>query len=431
MFDWQQATIEQRSECLSRPAVKVGDKVKAAVEKIIDNVARNGDNALLGYAEQFDTRINPRIRVTGSELIESEFALTPELKSAIDQAYSNIKKFHQLQLPQSKKIETQPGVICELRYQAIEAVGLYVPGGSAPLPSSVLMQGVCAQLSGAKTIVLATPVKGDSQIHPAILYAAKLCGVTDVIECGGAGAIAAMALGTNSVPQVNKIFGPGNSFVTMAKQLLSQSVPGLAIDMPAGPSEVLVIADKGANPEFIAADLLSQAEHGEDSQVILLASDSQLIEETEAAIERQLSKLSRADIARAALKNSTLILVESIEQAFEISAEYGPEHLILQIRDAERFLPLVKNAGSVFVGDYTPESAGDYASGTNHVLPTYGYSKTYSSLNLMDFYKAYTVQTITKEGLRGLRSAILPLAQAEGLDAHANAVKVRLENNND
>ena len=317
--------------------------------------------------------------------------------------------------------------MCELKYQAIEAVGIYVPGGSAPLPSSVIMQGVLAQLSGAQTVVLTTPVKADETINPAILYAAKLCGIKTIVESGGAGAIAAMAYGTESVPKVNKIFGPGNSFVTMAKQLVAQTIPGMAIDMPAGPSEVLVIADERANPEFIAADLLSQAEHGADSQVILLCNSERIIEKTQQALTEQLAKLSRKDTAEQALANSSLILVDTVEQAFAVSAEYGPEHLILQLADAQPYLSLVKNAGSVFVGDYTPESAGDYASGTNHVLPTYGYSATYSSLNLLDFFRTYTVQTISKNGLRELSKAILPLAAAEGLDAHANAVSIRLE----
>ena len=318
--------------------------------------------------------------------------------------------------------------MCELKFEAIDAIGLYIPGGSAPLPSSVLMQGVCAQLSRAKTVVLATPVNGNERIHPAILYAAKLCGITTIVESGGAGVIAAMAYGTESVPKVNKVFGPGNSYVTMAKQLLSQSVPGFAIDMPAGPSEVMVIADERANPAFIAADLLSQAEHGRDSQVLLVCNSEEIIALTQEQIELQLESLSRADIARAALENSALILIDDMAQAFDVSAKYGPEHLILQIDQADQYVGLVKNAGSVFVGDYTPESAGDYASGTNHVLPTYGYSKVYSSLNLMDFYRTYTVQSITPSGLVNLSKAILPLADAEGLDAHANAVKVRLEN---
>ena len=289
------------------------------------------------------------------------------------------------------------------------------------------MQGVLSQLSGAKTVVRATPVQGNESMNPAILYAAKLCGITTLIESGGAGAIAAMAYGSESVPKVNKVFGPGNSFVTMAKQLVAQTIPGMAIDMPAGPSEVLVIADERANPEFIAADLLSQAEHGGDSQVILLCNSESIIEQTQQALTRQLANLSRKETAEQALANSSLILVDSVEQAFDVSAQYGPEHLILQLADSTPYLDKVKNAGSVFVGDYTPESAGDYASGTNHVLPTYGYSATYSSLNLLDFFRTYTVQTISKSGLTQLSKAILPLADAEGLDAHANAVSIRLE----
>ncbi|KAF7764619.1 histidinol dehydrogenase [Pseudoalteromonas citrea] len=432
MIRWNELTSQQQQGALMRPALSASINVEAAVNDIIEQVKSNGDSALITFAEKFDKRNNVRLRVPQEEINNSAQALNAELKAAIETAYSNIKAFHQAQLPNNTSLETTPGVLCELRYQAIDAVGLYVPGGSAPLPSSVLMQGVCAQLSGATTIVLATPVNGDKKIDPAILYAAKLCGITTVIESGGAGAIAAMAFGTDTVPKVSKVFGPGNSYVTMAKQILSQSQPGFAIDMPAGPSEVLVIADERANPEFIAADLLSQAEHGRDSQVILLCTNTLTIEKTQQAIEAQLALLPRADIARAAMQNSSLILVESIEQAFAVSAEYGPEHLILQLREPEQYLPLVNNAGSVFVGDYTPESAGDYASGTNHVLPTYGYSKVYSSLNLLDFFRTYTVQTISKQGLKALSSAILPLAEAEGLDAHAYAVKVRLEQlNND
>ena len=432
MIRWNELTLQQQQGALMRPALSASKNVEAAVNDIIEQVALNGDSALITFAEKFDKRSNVRLQVPQEEIDNSVKVLSTELKVAIETAYNNIKTFHQAQLPNSTSLETTPGVLCELRYQAIDAVGLYVPGGSAPLPSSVLMQGVCAQLSGAKTVVLATPVNGDKKIDPAILYAAKLCGITTVIESGGAGAIAAMAFGTETVPKVSKVFGPGNSYVTMAKQILSQSQPGFAIDMPAGPSEVLVIADERANPEFIAADLLSQAEHGRDSQVILLCNNTLVIEKTQQAIETQLALLPRADIARAAMQNSSLILVESIEQAFAISAEYGPEHLILQLGEPEQYLPLVNNAGSVFVGDYTPESAGDYASGTNHVLPTYGYSKVYSSLNLLDFFRTYTVQTISKQGLKALSSAILPLAEAEGLDAHAYAVKVRLEQlNND
>ena len=427
MFRWNEENQQAQQAVLTRPAVTVSKEVEAICIDILNAVKAQGDAALLKMAKEFDKRETPRLLVPVEEINQAEQLLSNELKAAIETAYANVKRFHQAQLPKDIKLTTQPGVLCELKYQAIEAVGIYVPGGSAPLPSSVIMQGVLAQLSGAQTVVLTTPVKADETINPAILYAAKLCGIKTIVESGGAGAIAAMAYGTESVPKVNKIFGPGNSFVTMAKQLVAQTIPGMAIDMPAGPSEVLVIADERANPEFIAADLLSQAEHGADSQVILLCNSERIIEKTQQALTEQLAKLSRKDTAEQALANSSLILVDSVDQAFAVSAQYGPEHLILQLADAQPYLSLVKNAGSVFVGDYTPESAGDYASGTNHVLPTYGYSATYSSLNLLDFFRTYTVQTISKNGLRELSKAILPLAAAEGLDAHANAVSIRLE----
>lgn len=427
MFRWNEENQQAQQAVLTRPAVTASKEVEAICIDILNAVKTEGDAALLKMAKEFDKRETPRLLVPVEEINQAEQLLSNELKAAIETAYANVKRFHQAQLPKDIKLTTQPGVLCELKYQAIEAVGIYVPGGSAPLPSSVIMQGVLAQLSGAQTVVLTTPVKAYETINPAILYAAKLCGIKTIVESGGAGAIAAMAYGTESVPKVNKIFGPGNSFVTMAKQLVAQTIPGMAIDMPAGPSEVLVIADERANPEFIAADLLSQAEHGADSQVILLCNSERIIEKTQQALTEQLAKLSRKDTAEQALANSSLILVDSVEQAFAVSAQYGPEHLILQLADAQPYLNLVKNAGSVFVGDYTPESAGDYASGTNHVLPTYGYSATYSSLNLLDFFRTYTVQTISKNGLRELSKAILPLAAAEGLDAHANAVSIRLE----
>ena len=427
MFRWNEENQQAQQAVLTRPAVTASKEVEAICIDILNAVKTEGDAALLKMAKEFDKRETPRLLVPVEEINQAEQLLSNELKAAIETAYANVKRFHQAQLPKDIKLTTQPGVLCELKYQAIEAVGIYVPGGSAPLPSSVIMQGVLAQLSGAQTVVLTTPVKADETINPAILHAAKLCGIKTIVESGGAGAIAAMAYGIESVPKVNKIFGPGNSFVTMAKQLVAQTIPGMAIDMPAGPSEVLVIADERANPEFIAADLLSQAEHGADSQVILLCNSERIIEKTQQALTEQLAKLSRKDTAEQALANSSLILVDSVEQAFAVSAEYGPEHLILQLADAQPYLSLVKNAGSVFVGDYTPASAGDYASGTNHVLPTYGYSATYSSLNLLDFFRTYTVQTISKNGLRELSKAILPLAAAEGLDAHANAVSIRLE----
>jgi len=424
---WSALSSEQQVALLTRPAQQDVSTLQSNVQRIIETVKNDGDNALKQFNREFDKNFSDSLIVPQSQIEQSGELISDNLKAAIDQAFANIKKFHAAQLPQTKVIETQPGVVCELRYQAINAVGIYVPGGTAPLPSSVLMQGSLAKLSGAETIVLATPVKGDQDVNPAILYAAKLCGVTTLVKSGGAGVIAAMAYGTESIPKVNKIFGPGNSFVTMAKQLVAQQCTGLAIDMPAGPSEVLVIADSGANPKFVASDLLSQAEHGADSQVVLLSDDKTLIDQVKQEINVQLQVLSRSDIAKQALSNSPFILVESIEQAIKISNQYGPEHLIVQTRNASELTDKFYNVGSLFVGDYTPESAGDYASGTNHVLPTYGYSQVYSALNLMDFFRTYTVQTISKQGLTTLANSILPIADAEGLDAHANAVKIRLE----
>jgi histidinol dehydrogenase len=423
---WSALSSEQQAALLTRPAQQDVSTLQSNVQRIIETVKNEGDNALKQFNREFDKNFSDSLIVPQSQIEQSGELISDNLKAAIDQAFANITKFHAAQLPQTKVIETQPGVVCELRYQAIKAVGIYVPGGTAPLPSSVLMQGSLAKLSGAETIVLATPVKGDQDVNPAILYAAKLCGVTTLVKSGGAGVIAAMAYGTESIPKVNKIFGPGNSFVTMAKQLVAQQCTGLAIDMPAGPSEVLVIADSGANPKFVASDLLSQAEHGADSQVVLLSDDKTLIDKVKQEIDIQLQVLSRCEIAKQALANSPFILVESIEQAIKVSNQYGPEHLIVQTRNASEINDKFYNVGSLFVGDYTPESAGDYASGTNHVLPTYGYSQVYSALNLMDFFRTYTVQTISKQGLTTLANSILPIADAEGLDAHANAVKIRL-----
>ncbi|AIY67050.1 histidinol dehydrogenase [Pseudoalteromonas piratica] len=424
---WSALSSEQQAALLTRPAQQDVSTLQSNVQRIIESVKNEGDNALKQFNREFDKNFCDSLIVPQSQIEQSGELISDNLKAAIDQAFANITKFHAAQLPQTKVIETQPGVVCELRYQAINAVGIYVPGGTAPLPSSVLMQGSLAKLSGAETIVLATPVKGEQDVNPAILYAAKLCGVTTLVKSGGAGVISAMAYGTESIPKVNKIFGPGNSFVTMAKQLVAQQCTGLAIDMPAGPSEVLVIADSGANPKFVASDLLSQAEHGADSQVVLLSDDKTLIDQVKQEIDVQLQVLSRSDIAKQALANSPFILVESIEQAIKVSNQYGPEHLIVQTRNASELTDKFYNVGSLFVGDYTPESAGDYASGTNHVLPTYGYSQVYSALNLMDFFRTYTVQTISKQGLTTLANSILPIADAEGLDAHANAVKIRLE----
>ncbi|MBC8654139.1 histidinol dehydrogenase, partial [Providencia vermicola] len=331
--------------------------------------------------------------------------------TAMKTAIGNIRRFHEAQKPVPITVETQAGVVCQQITRPIDAVGLYIPGGSAPLLSTVMMLGTPANIAGCRKIILCSP----PPIADEILYAAKLCGISDIFQVGGAQAIAAMAFGTQSIPTVDKIFGPGNAYVTEAKRQVSQSHDGAAIDMPAGPSEVLVIADSGANPAFTASDLLSQAEHGPDSQVILLTDDENFAQRVIEETEKQLAQLSRAEIAREALSASRVIIADSIEQCVEISNRYGPEHLILQTRDADNLVDAITSAGSVFVGDWSPESAGDYASGTNHVLPTYGYTSTYSSLGLADFMKRMTVQKLSKQGLLGLANTIETLAQAEQL----------------
>ncbi|MEG3695577.1 histidinol dehydrogenase, partial [Vibrio coralliirubri] len=349
--------------------------------------------------------------------------LTPEMKQALEQAYSNIAKFHEAQKPQPIKVETQPGVVCEQVTRAINTVGLYIPGGSAPLPSTVLMLGVPAQIAGCRKVVLCSP----PPIADEILYVAKLCKIDEVYNVGGGQAVAAMAYGTESVAKVDKIFGPGNAYVTEAKRQVSNDFRGAAIDMPAGPSEVLVIADETADADFIAADLLSQAEHGPDSQVVLVTPSPVVADQVTEAVQKQLKELSRANIAQQALASSLIIIAESLTQAIAISNFYGPEHLIVQTKNPRELLPLLDNAGSIFLGDWSPESAGDYASGTNHVLPTYGYTKTYSSLGLADFSKRMTVQELTADGLKGLAPTVVTMAEAEGLDAHKRAVTIRVE----
>lgn len=347
---------------------------------------------------------------------------TPPATACPGQAAENIEAFHRAQRPAPVEVETQPGVSCRQVTRALDSVGLYIPGGSAPLLSTVLMLGLPARVAQCRRVILCSP----PPIDPAILYAARLCGIDEIFQVGGAQAIAAMAFGTESVPRVDKIFGPGNAYVTEAKRQVSQSPQGAAIDMPAGPSEVLVIADAGANPDFIAADLLSQAEHGPDSQVILLTPDAPLARRVAERVEAQLAALPRADIARQALAQSRLIVTRSLAQCIEISNRYGPEHLIIQTRDAEAWLDAITSAGSVFLGDWSPESAGDYASGTNHVLPTYGYTATHSSLGLADFQKRMTVQRLSPAGLLTLAPTVEAMAQAECLDAHANAVRLRV-----
>lgn len=420
---WQSLSEEQQDAILERPAIAEGANITAAVADVIAKVRTQGDAALLELTEKFD-RVKPEsIRVPSKEINAASERLSAEMKQALDQAYSNIAKFHKAQKPQPIKVETQPGVMCEQVTRPIQKVGLYIPGGSAPLPSTVLMLGVPAKIAGCRKVVLCSP----PPIADEILYVAKLCGIDEVYNVGGGQAVAAMAYGTKSVSKVDKIFGPGNAYVTEAKRQVSNDFRGAAIDMPAGPSEVLVIADETADPDFIAADMLSQAEHGPDSQVVLVTPSPIVADQVTDAVQRQLKSLSRADIAQKALASSLIIISESITQAVSISNYYGPEHLIVQTKNPRELLPLLDNAGSIFLGDWSPESAGDYASGTNHVLPTYGYTRTYSSLGLADFSKRMTVQELSAEGLQNLAPTVVTMAEAEGLDAHKRAVTIRVE----
>ncbi|MUJ28594.1 histidinol dehydrogenase [Aliivibrio fischeri] len=420
---WQSLSDSQQDTVLQRPAITEGANITAAVTSVINTVKQEGDAGVFALTEKFDGVKPDSIRVSNTEIEAASDRLPEEMKTALKQAYSNISKFHQAQKPQPVKVETQPGVICEQITMPINKVGLYIPGGSAPLPSTVLMLGIPAQIAGCHKVVLCSP----PPIADEILYVAKLCKIDEVYNIGGAQAVAAMAYGTESVSKVDKIFGPGNAYVTEAKRQVSNDFRGAAIDMPAGPSEVLVIADETADPDFIAADLLSQAEHGPDSQVVLVTPSPIIADQVADAVEKQLKELTRADIARQALGSSLLIVADSLTQCVSISNFYGPEHLIVQTKNPRELLPLLDNAGSIFLGDYSPESAGDYASGTNHVLPTYGYTRTYSSLGLADFSKRMTVQELTADGLKGLAPTVVTMAEAEGLDAHKRAVTIRIE----
>ncbi|EGQ9834017.1 histidinol dehydrogenase [Vibrio cholerae] len=420
---WQSLSEAQQESILERPAITEGANITAAVAQVIAKVRSEGDAALFELTEKFD-RVKPAsLRVSREEMDAAAARLSETMKQALEQAYNNISKFHKAQKAQPIKVETMPGVVCEQVTRPINKVGLYIPGGSAPLPSTVLMLGVPAQIAGCRKVVLCSP----PPIADEILYVAKLCNIDEVYNLGGGQAIAAMAYGTETVTKVDKIFGPGNAYVTEAKRQVSNDFRGAAIDMPAGPSEVLVIADETADADFIAADLLSQAEHGPDSQVVLVTPSPVLADLVTDAVQKQLKVLSRASIAEKALASSLIIIAESLTQAVSISNYYGPEHLIVQTRNPRELVPLLDNAGSIFLGDWSPESVGDYASGTNHVLPTYGYTRTYSSLGLADFSKRMTVQELTADGLQLLAPTVVTMAEAEGLDAHKRAVTIRVE----
>ncbi|EOW9108769.1 histidinol dehydrogenase [Vibrio cholerae] len=420
---WQSLSEAQQESILERPAITEGANITAAVAQVIAKVRSEGDAALFELTEKFD-RVKPAsLRVSREEMDAAAARLSETMKQALEQAYNNISKFHKAQKAQPIKVETMPGVVCEQVTRPINKVGLYIPGGSAPLPSTVLMLGVPAQIAGCRKVVLCSP----PPIADEILYVAKLCNIDEVYNLGGGQAIAAMAYGTETVTKVDKIFGPGNAYVTEAKRQVSNDFRGAAIDMPAGPSEVLVIADETADADFIAADLLSQAEHGPDSQVVLVTPSPVLADQVTDAVQNQLKVLSRASIAEKALASSLIIIAESLTQAVSISNYYGPEHLIVQTRNPRELVPLLDNAGSIFLGDWSPESVGDYASGTNHVLPTYGYTRTYSSLGLADFSKRMTVQELSADGLQLLAPTVVTMAEAEGLDAHKRAVTIRVE----
>ena len=424
MRTYQNPSKEIWKELTKRPELEL-DYLDSTVRNILTRVKKSGDYALKEFARQFDKVSLESLAVSNNEIAAAIKATPEKLANAIQVAYQNIERFHQAQATPTLKVETMPGVVCQRKSVAIEKVGIYIPGGSAPLFSTVLMLGVPAKIAGCKEVILCTPPSADGSINPAILFAANLVGITKIFKVGGAQAIAALAYGTESIPAVNKIFGPGNQYVTKAKQLVAMD--GMAIDMPAGPSEVLVFADEKANPSFIAADLLSQAEHGADSQVVLVTTSREILSKVSTEIEVQLNILPRRDIAQESLKNSLFVLFDSADNAFDFINAYAPEHLIINSANANNLLERVNNAGSVFIGEYTPEAAGDYASGTNHTLPTNGFAKAYSGVSLSSFQKHITIQEISKEGIKQLGPVVEIMADAENLVGHKNAISIRLK----
>jgi histidinol dehydrogenase len=413
---------------LERPSFNL-HKLEKSVKHILKLVQNKGDKALMELTQKFDKVKLGELCILKSTIDNSERLLDTELKNAIKIAALNIAKFHKVQIPEDVSIETMKGIKCWQKTVPIEKIGIYIPGGSAPLFSTVLMLAIPAQLAGCNEVVLCTPPNKNGEINPAILYAAKISGVSEIFSCGGAQAIAAMAYGTESIPKVDKIYGPGNQFVTAAKQIVSSQ--GVAIDMPAGPSELMILADDFANPEFIAADLLSQAEHGPDSQVILVTTNNTIAENTLKCVNEQLKDLPRKEIAKQSLKSGSIILVQDKQKMIEISNKYAPEHLIVSTKNYSELAQKVTQAGSVFLGNYTPESLGDYASGTNHTLPTNGFARSYSGLNMDAYYKKITFQESSKQGLEVIGPFVETMANAEQLEAHKNAVSVRLKDISD
>lgn len=427
IITWSELAPEEQASLLARPALIDHDDIRNEAAQIIATVRAEGDAALRDFARRFEGCELQSLKVSAQEFADAESALQAQAVAAIDTAIANIRRFHEAQRPAEIDLAVSPGVRCQRQYRAIDAVGLYVPAGSAPLPSTAIMLAVPAAIAACPVRVLCTPAAQDGTVNAATLVAADRSGITDVFKIGGAQAIAAMAYGTATVPRVERIFGPGNAWVTAAKSLVAGEPSGASIDAPAGPSEVLVIADDTANPRFIAADLLSQAEHGEDSQVILITTSRVIAAGAISEARSQLAGLSRQSIAAEALRHSRVILTADIDTAIEISNRYAPEHLILQIENPRAALDQVRNAGSVFLGNWSPESAGDYCSGTNHVLPTYGAAKSYSGLGVEQFMRHMTVQELSEEGLRSLAPTVFEFATLEGLDAHAEAVRLRLE----
>ncbi len=423
---WNALVPAERVRLLQRPVQVRSRECKRIVEDIIARVRRGGNTALRELTGELDGCNMELLQVSSTEFDFAATRIAPELQQAIEEARQRIERFHRASMSPPVRVETAPGMICERVARPVSQVGLYVPAGSAPLPSTALMLGVPAQLAGCREVVLCTPPRADGSVDAAVLVAAHACGITRVFRLGGAQAIAAMAFGTESVPSCDKLFGPGNAWVTEAKMQVSATPDGPAIDLPAGPSEVLVIADKTADPEFVVADLLSQAEHGPDSQVILLTDSNELLDGVECELERQLAALPRRDIARKVLEESHLIRVDGLQQAAEISNAYAPEHLVLNVAQPRDLFDRIESAGSVFLGPWSPESVGDYCSGTNHVLPTYGHARAWSGVSVASFQKQITVQELSAEGLRSIGDCAVTLARAEGLEAHVQAVSRRL-----
>ncbi|MFZ0455946.1 MAG: histidinol dehydrogenase [Ignavibacteriaceae bacterium] len=426
IYKFNELSNAEYKKLINRPSINF-EKIFEAVKPILNDIKQNGIKAAANYAKKFDGFGGDEFRVTSKEFEDAEKNLDKKIKDALKNAARNIEKFHSNQKPGSYEIETLPGVKCSREFRAIENVGLYIPGGSAILPSTMLMLGIPAKLAGCKRVVAASPVKG-SKVNDPLLYAAKLCGINEFFKIGGAQGIGLLAYGDDTILKVNKIFGPGNQYVTAAKMLVSIDAEGCTIDMIAGPSEVLIIADENANSSFVAADLLSQAEHGADSQVILISDSENKINEINTELDIQLKNLPRKDLAKKSLGNSFSLLVNNLDEAVEFSNSYAPEHLILNIKNAEQIKNQVQNAGSVFTGNYSPESAGDYASGTNHSLPTSGFAKSFGGVTVESFMKSITFQNLSKEGLLNISNTIETLAETEGLSAHRNAVTIRLKN---